>query len=371
MKPTNIVLEQNRRSKFLNQVLEKYPVEKLHNNEIGKIYPNNFRSFDYIPPSVPFDAIPTSGSKFNFKINETEGFLSDMFLKVSLTCAGDNTGMNEKVYYNLFKDIYIKQGEFQIARINPAYIISRISEMPSNVQENYNSIITGDADFDTSTVNFYIPLFCFFTDEEKNNLFLNFHKQISVDATWNNITWNSALTGCSVKLGIIRSNYEKSYLNALVKEREMNKRYYLSYDIIPYAIPISDSDTSVSVELKSNYLVSAIHVCGIQSDWDMIDIQSIQLDVNGNTMIDMNRSEMVFYRRPEDRMIPALGTTEFSYHFGSRNDFKGHLSLLNVSNLLTINFGTHPSAGTIWVILETRNVIDSDSYGQMSSSLTI
>ena len=373
MRPSNIPLEQNRKSKFLNQTLSKYPVELLHNNQIGKVYPNNWRDLSYIRPSEgSIPDVPVENTKYVFKLTECDGFIDQMFLKVSLTTAGDNTGMENKIGVHFFKEIVIRQKNFIICRMNPAYIINRISEMSIDMQQNYNSLLEGTDDFNANTVYWYIPLFCFFTDDEKNNLFLNFHKDITVECTWNSISWVSALTGSNISLGIVRNTYEKMYTNQLIDERKANKRYYLSYDVIPFSKDFSGTDTTLDFELKSNYLISAIHVCGISAGKDLMDIESIQLSLGSNEVININREEMVFYRRNENKDIADMGTTEFSYHFGTRDDLKGHLSLLNQSALLTVNFNNIGAvSGKMWVNLEYRNVLDYTDNGEMYATLTI
>lgn len=373
MRPSNLPLEQNRKSKFLNETLSKYPVELLHNNEIGKVYPNNFRDLSYIRPSEgSLPTVPVENTKYIFKFNESDGFIDQLFLRVSLSTSGDNTGMENKIGVHFFKEIVIRQKNFIIARVNPAYIINRISEMNSDESQNYNSLLEGTDDFNNNTVIWYIPIFNFFTDAERNNLFLNFHKEITVECTWGSISWISALTGSDVKLGIVRSTYEKIYTNQLIKERSANKRYYLSYDILPFSKDFTGTDTSLDFELKSNYLISAIHICGITTDKDLLDIDSIQLLLGDTEVININREEMIFYRRTDNKNIADMGTTEFTYRFGNRDDLMGHLSLLNQSCLLTVNFNNIGSAsGKLWVNLEYRNVIDYDSDGQMFSTLTI
>lgn len=290
---------------------------------------------------------------------------------MKLTTAGDNSADCERVACKLVKEVIIKQGQFEICRMNGMYILNRVDELPRDIQDNYNSLLSGDTVFNNTSTTFFLPLPFYFTDNERNNLLLNFHRDINVEVVWNDYTWTEAITAYDIKLGVVRTMYEKSYMYDLIKDKRENKRNYLSYDVLPLKKEAITGATETTFDLKGNSVISGIHLTALYNTFDFASITGFTLKINNETVLDINKQELVFLRRYEDKDIASNGFSEMSYHWGGRENFIGNLSLLNNDISLTVKHTALASDAVIYCNLEYRNVIEYNDEGYMSSKLTI
>jgi len=327
MSGANIPLEKNKNSRILD-LLKDIPYSSRYNDEDKENQPNNYPVVstifpkNYIKPVAQFNG----ETFFDFPLPEDQ-FFRNALIKTSLTCEGDNSGLRKEFGIFIFSKIYLMQDSRIIQECNPSYLLSRISDLPQQSQQYYNSIIS-NMNFNNTTITIYTPLFWFFIDNESDNLLLDFHKNMYIRCVWSNLTFDSPLTGFDTSLLCYRRCFNEDYKSSFISNRYKSSSGHTN--LFPYCIrtltnTVVNGTTTTRTLIQLPILCTSIHAAILYSDNNSLNIESIQI-FNGviEVLPQLTRAENLlnsigFSNNKYDLIPGNVGSTEFSYYFGSKN----------------------------------------------------
>lgn len=378
---SNFVLENNRNSQILAK-LKNMKFDKISNDFISHDnLPNNYKAINEIYPSNTVNGLPTAQTIYKFKIDST-GFLRKLMVKVYIELTGNTlsglfiTPNRNLLAAQLFKNIYLYQdGNRILLHNNPGYIVSRVNDSNSTVQQFYNNIMSAE-ELDTSatySTYVYVPIFSYFFDHESNNMFLDNCKNLELHLEYNeNLSWDPALSKFIPTLQMFRMCYEQDALNSFIKQNftkpELN---FLSYNVYPITNDLAENDTSVKIDISNKYLIQSIHLCIIDygeggGEPEYIPINSISVELGDKNIIKDLTKELSVYNTTwgpdflsNNEIVTAnVQTQSYSYYFGNQRRLmhSGSIDASNSPLWLTVNFDTIPNTAKLYINIEYLNL---------------
>lgn len=259
---TDLCLEQNHNSVLLKKYSE-IPYTSVYDSEICNNQPNNFIKTEYINPTNPPFTTFQAGRKYIFPLGDNY-FLKNMMIESTLTTTGDNTTVGDnRLGIYLFKRINVTQYGKILATITPSYILSRISALPENCANYYNTKVQGEPDieFDDKTKTFQTPIFMWMIENERENLLLYFHRDLQLECELNDITFNGNITIIS-QLVVTRKCYERDFLNKYIEDvypKQDGKRNYFIYNTFTLSNDVTNGTTETEIYITNPYLLHSLH----------------------------------------------------------------------------------------------------------------
>lgn len=379
----NDSLKLNNNSKIL-KLYEKLPYSSIYTDEIVN-HPNNILITEYYDPINPYFNTYQAGKKLVFPIGDFH-FLKNMMIRTRLTTTANDQDRKSFLGAHLFKRIRVMQKGLEIARISPSYIYSRITNLPHNLQTYYTTLTSGeDFDFNNTSMYFKTPLFFWFLEKEIHNILLYFHRDLTLECEFNDITFTGDITFES-QLVLVKRSYEMSFIEKYIKDVYYNQDHrnylvYNTYNIQTDFIPINNTTTEVI--LDQNYFLHSIHICIFKDKLnpDVLAISKVEIYLADKLIITLNKdvSQLSLINDLSNDMVLASSNIKgnLSYYFGSKdrmiNGIKGGLDISKGPYRVIVHHETAPdpdpdadpplvdSLFKLNIDLEYFNILSSDN----------
>lgn len=367
----NDSLKLNNNSKIL-KLYEKLPYSSIYTDEIVN-HPNNILITEYYDPINPYFNTYQAGKKLVFPIGDFH-FLKNMMIRTKLTTTANDSNRQKFLGAFLFKRIRVMQKGLEIARISPSYIYSRILNLPHNLQTYYSTLTSGeDLVFNNTSMFFKTPLFFWFLEKEIHNILLYFHRDLTLECEFNDITFTGNITFES-QLVLVKRSYEMSFIEKYIKDVYMNQdhRNYLVYNTYNISKDITNTSSQTEVILDQNYFLHSIHVCIFKDKLnpDILAINKVEIYLADKLIITLNKdvSQLSLINDLSNDMVLASSNVQgnLSYYFGSKdrmiNGIKGGLDIAKGPYRVVVY---HAEAGAtdfkLYIDLEYFNILSSDN----------
>ncbi|MBV6486013.1 MAG: hypothetical protein KFKLKKLM_02642 [Flavobacteriales bacterium] len=376
----NDSLKLNNNSKIL-KLYEDLPYSSIYTDEIVN-HPNNILITEYYDPISPYFNTYQAGKKLVFPIGDFH-FLKNMMIRTKLETTLNNNNRKSFLGVHLFKRIRVMQKGLEIARISPSYIYSRIMSLPYNLQQYYSTLTSGeDFDFDINTEMYFItPLFFWFLEKEIHNILLYFHRDLTLECEFNDITFAGNVTFQS-QLVLVKRSYEMSFIEKYIKDvyynqdqvnpSDLHHRNYLIYNTYNISKDVGNSSRT-EVILDQNYFLHSIHVCIFKDKLnpELLQINKMEIYLADKLIITLNKdvSQLSLINDLSNDTIIAANNAQgsLSYYFGSKdrmiNGIKGGLDIAK-GPYRVIVYHVNPGLVTDFKLnidLEYFNILSSDN----------
>lgn len=367
----NDSLKLNNNSKIL-KLYEKLPYSSTYTDEIVN-HPNNILITEYNDTINPYFNTYQAGKKIVFPIGDFH-FLKNMMIRTSLTTTGDDTDVQQFLGILLFKKIRLMQKGLEIASISHSYIYSRIMSLPYNLQQHYLSLASGEyQNFNTTTMYFKTPIFMWFLEKEMHNILLYFHRDLTLECEFNDITFTGNITFQS-QLVLVKRSYEMSFIEKYIKDVYYNKdhRNYLIYNTYNISKDVTNNTTQTEIILDQPFFLHSIH-CIIFKDKVYTDAKTInkfEIYLADKLIISLNKdvSQLSLINDlSNDTIIGANNTqSNLSYFFGSKmrmtNGIEGGIDISKGPYRIIV-YHDNPGATDykLYIDLEYFNILSSDN----------
>lgn len=356
----NNILSVNEESVILN-IFKDIPYVPLHEHSITKNIPNNFRSIKRINPEI------SSNGLYRFTLPE-QGFLQGICL--SFTCSSYDNTSEDKVATRIFSSIYLKQGIKDIFHNGPSYSLARLNQEPVQRQNNFTELSNWSQMFDNNEISCHLPIFCSFTDNEKNFLLLNYFKRLELHCQLDsNVINNESIVDLNVELIVFIKNYEDEYYNSFIyKEFFLSKsKNYFSYDIFNIQQTLEVGTTETQIELNGPLLVFAIHSIIFDSSYANIPIYKFILNHQATDVLNIKTAENALL----DPSYYQYNGNSLSYFFGhkSRDYHSGAINLNNGPWTITLFHNEITEESILNIDLEYFCILESDRKGLFEKNI--
>lgn len=356
------IFEGNIYSKIIHNYLPKYEYDDPQKEGILRNEPNNYVKFHEFQPEPGFDQLPNADSRYRFRIMLESGFLKNLVIKSYMTCEGDNSNLATGFAAYLWNEITIKQGFKQLTYHGRSYIMSRVQEYKT---DKVNDILYTmyDPTWINNQVIIYTPIFCFFTDYDRNNLLLDVNKELEVEIKWANFQFDSPLTAFEVRLGVTQRIYDTDYMSRYISSYK--NKSWIGYDILLLRKIAPGGSTSVAFDVDNKSLCNAIMAGGFFESGNVVSFTKMDIILGGILAQSLHPKDMVYLGKTSSRFYESI-----MYYFGShkRDGFYGGLDLSMRLLRIVLYFDELPESAEIELNLETFKEYKSDSKGLLESN---
>lgn len=346
----------NRDSKLLD-ILSNIPYDNIHEHRLHMNLPSNMKTINRLKASNIINE-----NKYVFDLKES-GFLYNMMLKVSLTSAGDNSGLPSLLGSRIFSDIEFRQNSKMIFKLDPSYIIARTLSLPEGEMENMIALLNGDKTFNNNTVNYYIPIYCSFFESESNSILLNYIKRLQLVCTLNDLEYNSPITNIDVTLLCYNRYYEDNFYDMYIENVYNQSKNIFGYDNYLIDTELLSGSSSKRIELKGNFNCFCLSNIILNSDYSNVLIKNMILECNGNVLLQVNNRENLIINKGSNS-LESSGAS-LSYYFGQRNrsSYTGGVNLNEGPWYMTIEYDTLISDAKLKTLIEYFTISTIDLNG--------
>ncbi len=301
------------------------------------------------------------GLAFDFP---TTGFLSNMYLELTLTTSQDKSSEEDLLATRIFDRITLKQHNKIIQSLTPEYIISRIDQEPKEKRDALHFVSSPQEDWNNNTVTVRCPLFFSCLEHSKKNFLLDYVRRLELVCEQPD---DDSFT-LSAKLVCVLMNYEKEFYNAHIKNAMNGSVGTLSYDIHCDSVALTTGSTSTKLYLTATQLVQSVHVLIKNASGSIFKINSFDLVVNSQKVVDNASIETLIF---DNKFTEYHAGNRPLVHFFSRDKTRlEHTGALNFNGLsedkyITVNYDTIPAGYTLHVVCEYLTVMQLDVYGHL------
>lgn len=335
-----------------------------------------------VDPQNPPSGDPASKS-MTFQLPRY-GYLRNMVIESAITTAGNNNATMENVGERLFESIQLRSQGRIIAQMSDGYTVIRGKEANATKAMAHSRLVNASGTtFSAESITVYTPTYFAFFEAVKNHLALHFVEQLQLVCKFNDLGGMglaAALTAATCKLWM-----EYYTLDTKADNENLSRNFkpskplnMLIYNTETEVTAITDSATSVTVDLKSNYLVRGIHffvrdvATGVLNPITTYTIKASGRDLRtsipdkisdwSSACLGVGSGVKVSFST--DAVVSNQETKPCSVYFGleeSRKFNSGALALNNVSNpTLTATFAA-ASTDELVVVYEYWSLYSIDS----------
>lgn len=361
MTTINKVLMTNRDSNLLGY-LSNVPYNNIHEHRLNMNLPSNMKTINKLSP-----ANILNGNKYVFDLKDS-GFLYNMMIKVTLTVSGNNSTLPSLLGARIFSDIEFRQNSKMIFKLDPSYIIARTLSMPQEEMENNIALLDGDAVLNNNSVNYYIPIYCSFFENESNSILLNYMKRLQLICTLNDLSF-TGLVSTDVKLLCYNRYYEDNFYDKYIENVYDLPKNVFGYDNFLINTTLESGSNSKRIELKGNFNCFCLSNIIMKADYSNVLIRNLKLECNGNVLVEVNNRENLLMNKGTNS-LESSGTS-LSYYFGNRKRdcYTGGVNLNEGPWFMTIDYDTLNTSATLKTLIEYFTISTIDMQGNIERNI--
>ena len=252
----DIINECNKSSKYIHKYQERQQNVAFMDYKQVPNAPEHYIQETWLRPNSGSPVLPTNaGDKFTWTLPNID-ILTGLVLVITLTTTADNTAYTSRntaaLFWNL---INLTQYGKTLLNYHPSYVICRNNEAPSIEEEEAFETIIWGAPLNNDTQTYFLPLFGPMFDKCNNYLFLEFFKNLQLEAYWSGLGLSSiSAVSCYLACYSMHTNVE--YKNSLLASLRRQNFTLPWYAVRSFNALIPEGATSFSIDLSNQFLTA-------------------------------------------------------------------------------------------------------------------